>query len=205
MFSIEQTIEFYSTTIRDCLEPTSQQICILVDSIDHAGQLVSLEWLPTKLRDNVKIILTVTNGTPQLAWLKKQLLNDSLVQLDQFSDAQWTDVLSVGGGDFYASHGPFKLPAAWDHSVDKVPLQAKVFWWLAWLNEFGVKDDTLDNMCQTVFEIVERKFGTDVVRFIVSLLVCSRYGLLETELLSLLGNSKLIGEGLYFRIIHNKF
>lgn len=166
-----------------------------MDSINHANQLVSLEWLPTKLRDNVKIILTVTDGTAELAWLKKQLLNDSLVQLDQFSDAQWTDVLSAGGGDFSASLGAFNLPAAWDHSVDKVPLQAKVFWWLAWLNEFGVKDDTLENMCATVFEIVERKMGREVVRLIVTLLVCSRYGLMETELLSLLADSKLVKEG----------
>lgn len=143
----------------------------------------------------MKIILTVTSDTPELTWLKSQLLNDSLVQLDQFSDAQWTDVLSVGGGDFYASHGPFKLPAAWDRSVDKVPLQAKIFWWLAWLNEFGVQDGTLDNMCVTVFEIVERKFGSEVVGFIVTLLVCSRYGMMETEVLSILGNSKLFGEG----------
>lgn len=156
---------------------------------------MSLDWLPIKLRENVKIILTVTEGTPELTWLRKQLPAESLVQLDQFSDGQWTDVLSVGGGDFYASHGPFSLPAAWDRSVDKVPLQAKVFWWLAWLNEFGIKDDTLDHICETVFEIVEKKFGAEVVRFIVTLLVCSRYGLMETEVLSLLGQAKLIEDG----------
>lgn len=177
------------------MESTNQQICIIVDSIDHAHQGVSFEWLPTKLPENVKIILTVNDGTPEMAWLKKQLLNDSLVQLDQFSDAQWTDVLAVGGGDFYASNGPFKLPAAWDKSVDKVPLQAKIFWWLAWLNKFDVKDKTLDKMCETVFEIVEQKFTTEVVQYIMTLLVCSRYGLMETEFGNLLGNSKFVAEG----------
>lgn len=161
--------------------------------------MVSFDWLPTVLRDTVKIILTVTNGTPELDWLKAHLSADSFVQLDQFSDDQWTDVLSVGGGgDLYGSHGPFQLPAAWARSVDKVPLQAKVFWWLAWLNEFSVKDGPLDEMCETVFAIVERKLDADIVRFVVTLLVCSQYGLLETELLVLLEQSKLVKEGRMF-------
>lgn len=121
-----------------------------------------------------------------------------MIQLDQFSDGQWTDVLSVGGVDFNASQGPLILPVAWEQSVDKVPLQAKIFWWLAWLNEFSVQDNTVDQICENVFAMLETKFGVETVRFIMSLIVCSRYGLMETEILTLLEQSKLTKDGKRF-------
>lgn len=133
----------------------------------------------------MKIILTISADTAQLHWLQQQLAAESLVQLDQFSDDQWSGVLSLGGSSRDNS-AAVQLPDEWKRCADKVPLQAKIYWWFAWLNEFPIAEATLDALCEKLFETLERRFTEPAVRLVLSLLVSSRYGLMETELLELL-------------------
>lgn len=131
-----QDIDFYAATIRECIELTKNSLCILIDSIDEAQNLQNLSWMPIKLRENVKIILTCTSSyatdvsqSPEnivLSYLRTKLSADSIIHLDQFSVEQWKDVLSLGGGDFYAANGALHLPEAWQECNDKIPIQAKV-------------------------------------------------------------------------------
>lgn len=75
-------------------------------------------------------------------------------------------------------------------------LELQIFWWLTWLDEFDFEDTTLSNICDKVFETLEKKFKPTVVRFLISLLITSRDGLKETELIELMTESKLV-EGNY--------
>lgn len=59
--------------------------------------------------------------------LKDKVNQQNIVHLDQFSVDQWKDVLSLGGGDFYAANGTLHLPDAWQDCTEKIPLQAKVY------------------------------------------------------------------------------
>lgn len=116
---------------------TKNNLCILIDSIDDAQNLQNLDWMPIKLRENIKIILTCTTSAtvaeaqlPEnilLSYLRTNLSPDSLIHLDQFSVEQWKDVLSLGGGDFYAANGALHLPESWQDCNEKIPIQAKVF------------------------------------------------------------------------------
>lgn len=71
-------------------------------------------------------------------------------------------------------------------------LGLQIFWWLTWLDEFNFEDSTLFNICDKVFETLEKKFKPTVVRFLISLLITSRDGLKETELIELMKDSKLV-------------
>lgn len=104
----------------------------MIDSLNETQRLIDLDWLPTKLPERIKIIITTGSNvekinacTPDdfILWnLKRNLSNDSFVHLDQFSERQWSEVLSYGGGDFYL----IKLPDSWKNCSEKIPLKAKV-------------------------------------------------------------------------------
>lgn len=106
-------------------------------ALESADNLKDLNWLPTKLTDNVKIILTISseatnldkceNDDVILKILKEKLNGTQFVHLNQFSMDQWKDVLLFGGGDFYAANGALHLPEVWQSSIEKIPLQAKVY------------------------------------------------------------------------------
>lgn len=82
--------------------------------------------------EKVKIIITTGSKSLNVdactkedfvLWgLKDKLSQESFVHLGQFSDRQWGEVLSYGGGDFYS----IKLPDLWKNCSEKIPLQAKV-------------------------------------------------------------------------------
>lgn len=110
---------------------------ILIDSLEDALQLDDLKWLPTKLNDNVKLIITTTSNTVQkiddckpndlVLWnLKEKISKANFAHLKQFSDKQWAEVLSYGGGDFYSANAHLKFPDTWKCCNEKIPLRAKV-------------------------------------------------------------------------------
>lgn len=131
-----QDIDFYSTKIQDCIQSSKQPLIIFIDSLESADNLNDLNWLPTQLPDNVKIIVTISseatnldkcdNDDVLLKILKEKLNATQFVHLNQFSMDQWKDVLLFGGGDFYAANGALHLPEVWQSSIEKIPLQAKV-------------------------------------------------------------------------------
>lgn len=55
-----------------------------------------------------------------------------------------------------------------------------------------MKDISLANICDKVFEILENQFENDVTKFLISLIIASRDGILESEITDLLDQSKLV-------------
>lgn len=205
------------------MEETKYRVVILIDALDEALLLDNVDWLPVHLPENVKIILTVTSDATDinsglendalLQKLKNSISKTNFLHLRHFSDQQWADMLSYGGGDFLASHGVCQLPIAWKQCGEKIPLQAKVslmkawrtigmeahgtplsqvFGWFAWLEEVNLDDISSTSACNKIFEILEKKFGKDVVQFIMSLIIASRNGLPESLIIDLLKSSKLV-------------
>lgn len=97
----------------------------------------NIDWLPTKLLDKVKIIITVTSNISNidecqssdliLSNLKHKIAKTNFVHLNQLSDQQWREVLTLGGGDINSTNGQLlHLPDAWRSCPEKIPLKAKV-------------------------------------------------------------------------------
>uniref|UniRef100_A0A182QHQ1 Nephrocystin 3-like N-terminal domain-containing protein n=1 Tax=Anopheles farauti TaxID=69004 RepID=A0A182QHQ1_9DIPT len=202
----QHTVASYAGALKSLLECTKQQITILIDSVDALRDIEDLDWLPVTLLDNVKLVLTVSSagGGPDLASqqgaecrvlqrLRDRLGDDScFLYLTPFTQEQWEDVLCFGGGDIYAANGALQLPESWKKSGEKISIQAKILWWLGWLGITNLADTSVSAISERVFEILEEKFTAAIVRLIVSLLLASREGLLETEIISLIRSSNLV-------------
>jgi hypothetical protein len=115
------------------MQKAKHQIVILIDSIDKLSDIKDIDWLPIELVNNVKIILTVTSASnklddfdstsPFLKVVKAKINNQNFLCLSSFTQEQWEDVLTYGGG---STNGALQLPEAWKKSDEKAPIQAKV-------------------------------------------------------------------------------
>lgn len=65
------------------------------------------------------------------------------------------------------------------------------------MGEINFKDISLANFCDKVFIILENKFTGDITKYLIALIVASRDGLMETEIINLLKQSDLTQEGMY--------
>lgn len=85
----------------------------------------------------MKIIITVTSNISNidecqgsdliLSNLKNKIAKTNFVHLNQLSDQQWREVLTLGGGDINSTNGQLlHLPDAWRSCPEKIPLKAKV-------------------------------------------------------------------------------
>lgn len=134
----KQTIESYATKFKECVAESKYQVVILIDSLDEALELDDLSWLPTKLSDKVKIIITTATTSSKIdniemcgtndtvLWnLKDRISKQNFVHLKPFSAQKWDELLSCGG-DFFSVNAQLRLPETWKNCNDKIPLQAKV-------------------------------------------------------------------------------
>lgn len=136
----EQTLESYATKLTECIDAIKYQVVILIDSLDEAFELDDLSWLPTKLNDQVKVIITTATTSTKvdsvdkcekndiILWhLKDRITKSNFIHLNQFTDQKWSEVLSCGGGDFFSVNPQLQLPESWKQCDEKIPFQAKVF------------------------------------------------------------------------------
>uniref|UniRef100_A0A182X1F3 WD_REPEATS_REGION domain-containing protein n=1 Tax=Anopheles quadriannulatus TaxID=34691 RepID=A0A182X1F3_ANOQN len=199
----QHTVSSYSGVLKSLLESSKQQITILIDSIDALRDVEDFDWLPVTLLDNVKFVLTVSSASTGhdlanaesrvLQRLRERIGDDScFLYLTPFTQEQWEDVLCFGGGDIYAANGALQLPESWKKSDEKISIQAKILWWLGWLGITNLSNTSVSHISERVFVILEEKFTAPIVRLIMSLLLASREGLLETEIITLIRNSNLV-------------
>lgn len=120
-----QTIESHSQQLQHLIATSSHQVVILVDSIDKLSDIADIEWLPLDLANNVKIVLTVSEDETSQVFkaLKAKIKPENFLQLPAFTQEQWEDVLTYGGG---ANNGALQLPEDWKKSDERAPIQAKV-------------------------------------------------------------------------------
>jgi Cdc6-like AAA superfamily ATPase len=206
-----QTHQSYAKVLTRLIQKANHQIVILIDSVDKLSDIKDIDWLPSELVNNVKIILTVTSATNNTDDFESLLLKaltarvnaQNFLFLTSFTQEQWEDVLAG------SSNGALQLPEAWKKSDEKVPIEAKVkviksflnlikiflfqiLWWLAWLGQRKLENLSISHISEKVFEILESKFGVTKVKYLITLIIASRDGLLETEIVDLLQGSKII-------------
>lgn len=60
------------------------------------------------------------------------------------------------------------------------------------MGETNLADISFGSVSENVFEVLEKRFGKEIIRYLVSILIASRDGLYETEIIELLKQSNLL-------------
>ena len=111
--------------MKHLIEKSKHQVVILIDSVDKVFDTKDIDWLPLELANNVKIILTVseTDSSHVFRTLQNKVNSQNFLLLTSFTQEQWEDVLTFGGG---TTNGALQLPESWKKSEERAPIQAKV-------------------------------------------------------------------------------
>lgn len=145
-----------------------------------------MDWLPINLNSACKIILTLTENNNEHNTIVDKLVEMEIpgkcfVKMKQFSARQWQDILSSGGGDFYAANGAIKMPNEWKMLNGKTPFHAKSLWWLAWLGHTSITMTDISEMLDKILQVIESKFSNDHAEILMLILSLSHWGMQEGD------------------------
>ncbi|XP_023296388.2 uncharacterized protein LOC111679120 [Lucilia cuprina] len=202
---MEHTIENYSKVIQDVIKSTKCFFVIIIDSVDDIMDGINLEWLPINLSNMCKIILTLTENNNEENPLIEKLIetgipNRCFIKMKQFSERQWQDILSSGGGDFYAANGAIKMPQEWKMLHGKTPFHAKSLWWLAWLGHTSISMTDISEMLGKILQVMESKFSSDHSEIMMLILSLSEWGIRESDCIDIFHRISQIDAQVAFRV-----
>lgn len=80
----------------------------------------------------------------------------------------------------------------------KIFIHEQILWWLAWLGHRKIENLTISHISEKMFEIMESKLGLSKFKYLMTLITAAREGLLETEVIELLTDSKIVDGELEF-------
>lgn len=173
---------------------------LIIDGLDELQCDETFDWLPLQLGSSGKLILTVSdteeaddaagggNGGGEsfdmlAALAQLGIPQRCFLRLRQFTERQWHDILSSGGGDFYAANGALKLPDDWKSLHGKTPYHAKSLWWLAWLGHVAQPISEIGDISSKILQVLETKFATDQVELLLLIVRLSPWGIRESDCL----------------------
>uniref|UniRef100_A0A1I8N5J7 Uncharacterized protein n=1 Tax=Musca domestica TaxID=7370 RepID=A0A1I8N5J7_MUSDO len=202
---MEHTLESYSKIIHDTSSQNKCMFVIIIDSVDDIMNETNLSWLPIKLSSTCKIILTLTeNNYEKNSTLDKLseagIPHKCFVKMKQFSSRQWQDILSSGGGEFYAANGAIKMPNEWKMLHGKTPFHAKSLWWLAWLGHTSVTIVNIAEMLDKLLQVIESKFSNDYAEILMLMISLSQWGIRETDCVDIFQRATQMDAHAAFRI-----
>ncbi|KFM57174.1 NACHT and WD repeat domain-containing protein 1, partial [Stegodyphus mimosarum] len=171
-------------------------LIIIIDGIDQLAEYSSkdLQWLPRELPPNVKLIITVQDGTEELNKIKELLEGcDCFFSYDPPSIAEATSTIAKLLGtqkkrltesqhNMIAEFLKEDSSARFSHLLGLMSLQ-----WAEMLEENA--ESVQKNTEGLVFQYlshVESHLGVTLITFVLGLLVVAKHGICESEMLDLL-------------------
>ncbi|XP_073824687.1 uncharacterized protein [Musca autumnalis] len=202
---MEHTLSSYSKVIQDIISENKYVFVIIIDSVDDIISEINMDWLPIKLTPTCKIILTLTEDNNERNPILNKLGETGIphkcfVKMKQFSTRQWQDILSSGGGEFYATNGAIKMPDEWKMLQGKTPFHAKSLWWLAWLGHTSVTIANISEMLDKLLQVIESKFSSDYAEILMLMISLSQWGIRESDCVDIFQRSTQLDAHAAFRI-----
>ncbi|XP_030376697.1 uncharacterized protein LOC115625696 [Scaptodrosophila lebanonensis] len=196
---VTHTLSAYAQVIREIVARQQRFFVLIIDGVDELLRGSSLDWLPLQLGSTTKLILTVTEPQQQQhqtdgtnenedanmlsALAQLGIPTRCFLRMKQFTERQWHDILSSGGGDFYAANGALKLPEEWKSLHGKTPFHAKSLWWLAWLGHVAIPITEIGDISAKILQVLETKFAADQVELLLLIVTLSPWGIRESDCL----------------------
>lgn len=200
----------------DFLDKATESIVIIVDGLnqfDEANNAHDLSWLPFKLNQNIKIIVSTLGGE---TWNSLQKRTDSILNVTPLTDYEQQKIIKKMPSVFCKTLDKEHIKTLLTKKATRNPLYLKVV--LNELRVFGSFEklgDTIVKLPETVIGIfsrlltrLEEEHGRTIVQRLFCLIECSRHGLNVKELKEMIVNDNELSHVVILRQIreylHNR-
>ena len=175
-------------------------LIILIDSLDLLSTFENghkLEWLPSRIAVNVKIVLSVNSDNEDCLTRMRHKCPNSLVDIPPFTNTDCENVMKVmmNNQKRNASYDQWKIV---QKAFQKCTLPVYVRLVFEEVRLWHSYDDTetqvlgkcVTEIIDNILDRTERKFGTQIVSGVLGYLSASRDGLSESELVDILSTDE---------------
>ncbi|XP_018319781.1 NACHT domain- and WD repeat-containing protein 1 isoform X2 [Agrilus planipennis] len=188
-------IETYSKVLPDLLTSGHYQrpIIIILDGIDQVKPfgLKTIEWLPKELPGNIKLVLSVTEGSDIHNSMKSKFSESCFVKMAMLGEKEAKDILMSSVMQYNHSVDS-KVQDCVLKSVNECthPLYAKVLawqtsWWVDDEHTIVPKGDVTAQLSQMLEEL-ENILGLEQVQHALALMISTKHGITDSEMIDLL-------------------
>ncbi|KAL1513904.1 hypothetical protein ABEB36_003243 [Hypothenemus hampei] len=190
------TVEEYKEVLPNLLKANSTQrpLILIIDGLDQVREYScsNTNWIPSKLPDNVKLIISVTENSDMHLALKLTIKDEkSYISMPVLGQHEAKNVLMSSVMQYNPSVNP-KVQEKVLKSVEEcsIPLYSKVVawqtsWWVDKDHDFEPKGHLLEQL-DFMLEELESIIGKSQVEHALALISCSKYGITDSEILDLL-------------------
>ncbi|KAK5648750.1 hypothetical protein RI129_003642 [Pyrocoelia pectoralis] len=188
-------METYAKVLPTLLNAICMQrpLIVLIDGIDQIKfyNSYTIDWLPNKLPDNVKLILSVAEDCRIFEDIKKKIDAKYFIKMSRLDETEATGILLSSVMQYnHSVNSLIKDCVLTSVQQCTLPLYVKVLaWQTSWYNEkehdIVPKGNIIDQLCQ-MLEKLEKILGITQVQHALALMTCTKDGITDSEMIDLL-------------------
>ncbi|KAJ8964870.1 hypothetical protein NQ314_004552 [Rhamnusium bicolor] len=189
------SIETYEKILPTLLKTSCVQrpLIILLDGLDQVRAYSSknIDWLPTKLPDNIKLLISVSEASDMHADISKKLNEYSFIKMPLLGETEAKGILMSSVMQYNHSINS-KIQDCVLKSVQEctIPLYSKVLawqtsWWVDKEHDIVPKGHVNDQL-NLMLEELESILGVTQVQHALAILTCTKHGITDSEMIDLL-------------------
>ncbi|KAK9874009.1 hypothetical protein WA026_002362 [Henosepilachna vigintioctopunctata] len=188
-------LETYKRVLPTLLVAISLQrpLIIILDGLDQVRAYSSktIDWLPEKLPENIKIILSVSEKSPMYTHLNQKLNNGQFTNMPLMGEQEAKGIL-MSCVMQYSHSVNSKIQDCVLKAVQEctLPLYSKVLawqtsWWADKEHDIVPKGH-VDDQLKLMLEELETIIDVSQVEYALALISCSKHGITDSEMIDLL-------------------
>ena len=190
-----QNIATYEKILPTLLAASCLQrpLIIILDGIDQVRgySSKSIEWLPTKLPENIKFVLSVSEGSDFYVQIAKKINQNSFIKMPLLGEAEAKGILMSSVMQYNHSVNS-KIQDCVLKSVQEctLPLYSKVLawqtsWWADKEHDIVPKGHVNDQL-SLMLEELEKILGVTQVQHALAIITSTKHGVTDSEMIDLL-------------------